>query len=62
MIFKGYFKKFSLCLNVVNNSTHYGHNAGSDEESVCGLYGHKMTFIVSEDKYFKSPVAIYNKN
>lgn len=61
MIFKGYFEKLFLCLNVVNNYP-LQNNAGSNEESACGLYGHKMTFIVSEDKYFKSPVAIYNKD
>lgn len=52
-------------VNVINNSTHYRNNAGNNEESTCGLYGYKMTFIVSEDKYLKkkkNSVAIYNKD
>lgn len=33
-------------------------------KSACGLYGYKMTFIVSENKYLKkkNPVTIYNKD
>lgn len=62
VMFKGDFLKYFLCLNVVNASIHYRNNAGNNEESACGLYGHKMTFIVSENKYLKNPGAIYNKD
>lgn len=54
IIFKGCFLKYIFFgVNVINNSTHYRNNAGNNEESTCGLYGYKMTFIVSEDKYLK---------
>lgn len=43
---------FFFALNVISNSP-FRNNARDNEESACGLYGYKMTFIVSEDKYLK---------
>lgn len=35
----------------------------NSEERASGLYGYKMTFIVSEDKYLRqNPVTTFNKD